>query len=105
LYASQNNPFTTENSYHIVAKTKTCKHFWPGRERPNPFWSAGTVLGDEVEQRQRWLFLLQPNSWLRKEFEFACLPYATKLKILHASFKAQLKNNCTAGASSFSPTS
>lgn len=71
LYASQNNPFTTENSYHIVAKTKTFKHFWPGRERPNPFWSGGTALGDHVEQRQRWLFLLQPSSLLRKDFEFA----------------------------------
>jgi hypothetical protein len=46
------------------------------------------------------LFLLQPDSLLDcKPFclRLPCLPSSTKLKILHASFKTQLKTDRTAG--------
>jgi len=45
------------------------------------------------------------TSSLRNYFKLTLHHLLPKLKILHASFKAQLKNNCSAGASFYSATS
>lgn len=50
-------------------------------------------------------FPLWATSSLRNYFQLALHHLLPKLKILHASFKSQLKNNCSAGASSYSATS